>query len=255
MKEKTSSSLHHKTKHMKRLFVFAICSATLLSSCHFFHGEHIDGNGNVTTQTRNVSNFTGVEVSSAINLYIKQDSAYSVKVEIDDNLQPYIIVSEANGILYIKQENNTSLDATGKIKVYVSAPAFKYLEASGACRIIGENTLTSADAVDIHLSGASDAKLELKAPKVSAELSGASDITLQGETRDLSIDGSGASHAKCFELSSENTDVDLSGASSAEVIASVKINAKASGASDVRYKGNGAVNQDVSGAGSVKKVD
>jgi Putative auto-transporter adhesin, head GIN domain len=240
---------------MKRLFVFAICSATLLSSCHFLHREHIDGNGNVTTQTRNVSNFKGVELSSAINLYIKQDAAYSVKVEIDDNLQPYIMVSEANGILYIKQENNTSLNATGKIKVYVSAPEFKYLEASGACRIIGENTLTSADAVDIHLSGASDAKLELKAPKISADLTGASDITLQGETKDFSIDGSGASHARCFELLSENTDVDLSGASSAEVIASVTINAKASGASNLRYKGNASISQDVSGAGSVKKVD
>lgn len=255
MKEKTSPSLHLKTKHMKRLNVFTILSAVLLSSCHFFHGRQIDGNGNVTTQSRNVSDFTRVDVSSAINLYVKQDSVYSVKVEIDDNLQQYIKVKEENGVLYINQENNTSLDATGKIKVYVSAPAFKNLEASGACKIVSENMLTSAGGIDIQVSGASGASLELKTPKVSVDLSGASDITLKGETKDISIEGGGASHAKCFELLSENAEVDLSGASSAEVVASVKIIAKASGASHVKYKGNASISQDVSGAGSVKKVD
>ena len=46
----------------------------------------------------------------------------------------------------------------------------------------------------------------------------------------------------------------MSGACDAEVFASVKLDVKASGASDVKYKGNAAVSQHVSGAGNVKKV-
>lgn len=207
------------------------------------------------TQSRSVSNFTRVEVSSAINLYLKQDPAFAVKVETDDNLQPYIIIREENGSLYIHQENNTSLDASGKIKVYVSAPLFKSMEASGACNIIGENTLSSNEAIDIDLSGSSDAQLEVKTPKVSAGLSGACTLALKGEAKEFSIEGSGSSNIKCFDLLTEQTNIDVSGASDAEVFASVKLDVQASGASDVKYKGNAAVSQDISGAGSVKKVD
>lgn len=206
-------------------------------------------------QNRSFSNFTSVSVSSAIDLYLKQDPAFSVKVETDDNLQPHILIREANGVLYIKQEDNTSLDATGKIKVYVSAPLFKSMEASGACNIIGENLLSSNEPIDIGLSGSSDARLEVKTPKVSAGLSGASTLALKGEAKEFSVDGSGSSNLKCFDLLTEQTKIDVSGACDAEVFASVKLDVQASGASDIKYKGNAAVSQDISGAGSVKKVD
>jgi hypothetical protein len=137
----------------------------------------------------------------------------------------------------------------------VSSPAFKMLHVSGASKMIGENTISSDATIDIGLSGASNAGLDLKCPKVTINLSGASTLTVKGETKDLSVEGSGASHIKCFDLLSENADVDISGASSAEVFASVKLNAGASGASDVRYKGNAAVTEDESGASSVKKAD
>jgi hypothetical protein len=240
---------------MKPLFSFALFSVILFSSCDHFRGRYIKGNGNVITQSRNFSNFNGVDVSSAIDLHVKQDSAFSVKVTIDEDLQPYIIVSEENGTLHIRQENNTSLNATGRIKVYVSAPLFKQLEASGACKVIGENTLTAPDNIDVHVTGASNAKLELDAPKISASMSGASDVTLKGRTKDLVIKGSGASHARCFDLNSENADVDVSGASSTELSASVRLDADASGASHIRYRGNAALSKNESGAGKVEKVN
>lgn len=240
---------------MNRFLILAFCSLIIFSSCHFFHGERITGTGNVITQSRNFSNFTGVSVSSAIDLYLKQDSGFSVKVETDDNLQQYIITGIENGVLYIKQADNTSLDETGKIKVYVSAPLFKSMKATGACNIISENTLSSNDAVDIGLTGASDARLEIKAPKISGDLTGASTLKIKGETKEFSVEGSGSSNIRCFDLLTEQTKIDITGACDAEVFASVKLDIRASGASDVRYKGNAAISQDISGAGSVKKVE
>ena len=194
---------------MNRFCTAALFSAILFSSCKYVIGKRINGNGKVITQTRTFSGFTGVDVSSAIDLYVKQDSVFSVKVETDENLQQHIIIEQDGNTLRIKQQNNTNLDATGKIKVYVSAPLFKSLEASGACDIIGENVLTATDEISIDVTGASDAELELKAPKVSAEMTGASNVKLKGQTKDLHIEGTGASHAKCYELLSENADVDV----------------------------------------------
>ncbi len=217
--------------------------------------DKVRGNGTIKTESRTAGTFTGVDVGGNIDLYVKQDSARSIKIEADENLMQYIEVKMEGEKLMIQPKDGYNLSGSKHIKVYVSSPVFREIEASGACDIIGENVLTSTDEIAIDVTGASNAELELKAPKISIDMTGASDVKLKGQTKDLHIEASGASHAKCYELLSENADVDVTGASSAEVFASIKLNADASGASDVRYKGNATVTQSTSGAGSVKKVE
>lgn len=239
---------------MNRFLIIALCSLVIFSSCDFFHGKRVRGSGNIIMQSHNVSNFTGVSISGSMDLYLKQESSFSVKIETDDNLQHYIMITVENGVLRIRPQQNINLDATGKIKVFVSAPVFRSMEGTGACNIFSENMLSSSEAIDIDLTGASEARVELKSPNVSADLTGASSLSLKGEAKEFSIDGSGSSNVRCFDFLTEETRIDMSGACDAEVFASVKLDVKASGASDVKYKGNAAVSQDVSGAGSVKKV-
>ena len=216
----------------------------------------INGSGNIVTQSRTTENFNSVDVSGAINVYVKQDSAQqTIKVETDDNLQEYIDIHEDNGVLYISQRDHYSLDPSKKIKVYVSATYFKRFNISGASNIYSENKLVSSETLDIDMSGASEIKLDVKAPRINADITGASSVMISGETKDFNVEGSGASDIKSFDLMTENTTLDISGACSAEVFASVKLDVEASGASGIKYKGNAAVNQDVSGASSVKKVD
>jgi hypothetical protein len=240
---------------MKRILIGSAVLVTVLSSCHGWFGHRIRGNGNITTENRSVSGFTGVDVSGAINIYIKQDSAPSVKIETDANLMEYIVTRVEGGVLHIYPGDHANLDATGSIKVYVSGNNFKSFEASGACDIYGQNKITTAEAVNFHITGASKAEMELNSPKVSGDLSGASDLKLSGETKELVIDASGASSAKCFDLMAENADIDVSGASNVSVFASVKLKAGASGASEVKYKGNAVADINSSGASSVKKVE
>ncbi|TMI64770.1 MAG: DUF2807 domain-containing protein [Bacteroidetes bacterium] len=237
------------------LATIAVLTFTL-SSCHSWFGEHIDGNGNITKENRSVSGFNGIDVSGGIDVIVRQDSTESVKVEIDANLQEYIITKVENGVLEIHQVNNTNLNASSGIKVYVSGKNFKSFEASGACDIIGENKIENTSEISFHATGASKIELDLKAPKISGDLTGASDLRLAGETKDLYINASGASNARCFELMTENADVDLSGASTADVFASVSVKGEATGASNVTYKGSASsVVVSTSGAGSVNKTN
>lgn len=243
---------------MNRFLVVAICSLVLFTSCHFFGGKHIKGNGNVKKEDRTGNlKFSSIEVENALELHVRQDSAYSINIEADENLLQYIIIKSSGGKLEIYTKEDANLDPTNgaRVKIYVSLPVVKGLGASGASSIIGESLISSNEKLAIDLSGASDADLELKAPTVSIGMSGASGLSLRGETKDLILDGSGASHAECFGLLSENADVEVSGASSAEVFASVKIDANASGASNIKCKGKGALTKDASGASSVEKVD
>jgi hypothetical protein len=239
---------------MRRILPVLLSASVILSSCHGWFGDRIDGNGNVIKQNRSVGGFHGIDVSGGLDVFVKQDGSESVSVETDSNLQEYIYTKVENGVLVIHQENNTSLNSTGKIKIYVSGKDFESFEASGASDIIGGSKITSSQGLDFHVSGASKIELDIKAPSISGELTGASSLRLSGETKDVVINASGASNAKCFDLMAENADVDLSGASDAQVFASVSVKGEASGASNVKYKGSATnVVVNTSGAGSVSK--
>jgi len=240
---------------MKRTWALFAGLLILLSSCHYFEGERVKGDGNVTTNTHPITDFKGVDVGGAIDLYLTQGDTYSVKVVTDQNLHEFIEVKKDGSILRVRPTRNTNLDATGKIKVYVTAPSFVSIEASGASTVTSETKLTSQANIDVDLTGASSAELDLNAPNIKVEASGASEISLKGETKNLSVNGSGSSSIKAFDLLSETADVDISGATDADVYASVKLNGQSSGASTIRYKGNAQINADKSGAGTIRKVD
>lgn len=240
---------------MKKLLLFLFVAAVTLSSCFINGGKRVRGNGTIKTISRDEKGFENIEVGGALKVYIKQDSNYSVNVEADENLQDHIEVFVNKTTLVIRQEKGYNLRPSKSIKIYVSAPVFRHLGVSGASNIYTENRLSSSGEMYIDASGASNVEADIKCPKVSVEVTGASNATLTGETKDLVIDGTGASNAKCYNLMSENADVEVSGASNAQVFASIKIDAHASGASDIRYKGNASISQNVSGAGSVKKVE
>lgn len=240
---------------MKKTLAATVLAAFVFSSCHYVMRERIRGNGNIRTESRNASSFSGIDVSGDIDVYFTQDSVTSVKVEADEDLMPYIQTLVDDKTLEIGPRDGYNLKPTSQIKVFVSAPSVSYFEASGACAIIGQNKIVNSNSVTIDLSGASSARLDLQAPKVDADLSGAGSISLSGQTKDFNVGGSGSSDIKCFGLMTENTDVEISGAGDAEVFASVNLDVHVSGAGTVRYKGNPAIRQDISGAGSVRKAE
>src|SRR5688572_3027731 len=222
---------------MKRIFLFALLILVFASGCREISGRKERGSGNIKTDTRNASGFHSVHVSGDIDVFLKQDSSTTVKVEADDNLLEYIEVYTDNSTLIIRTQSGVRLRPSNKIKVWVSNPSYRELKVSGASSMQSETRITSTEGVRVGISGASEGRLEIDAPRVSVEISGASNLTIRGRTKDLEAGSSGASHIKCFDLLAENTEVEASGASSAEVYASVRLEGRASGASQIKYKG------------------
>jgi hypothetical protein len=155
----------------------------------------------------------------------------------------------------IKSKEGVNLRPTNKIKVYVTSPVYNDIDVSGASNINGVAKIVNTENMKLDVSGAGDINMDVNAPAISAEVSGAGAVNLKGETKTFDLTLTGAGKAHCYELLSENTKVDISGAGDADVYASVKLNAEVSGAGSVTYKGGGTSNSHVSGAGSVKKVD
>jgi hypothetical protein len=241
---------------MRKYLWFALALPLVLGSCRHILGKRVRGNGNIRTEDRSVSNFKDVDVSGAAKVYVSQSEHSSVKLEGDENLLPYIEVIQEGDKIRVRNKPGFNLIPSGDLKVYVSTPVYNNIDASGACDIIGQTKISNPENLEMHVSGAGDIQMEVDAPKLKAQVSGSGSINLKGQTRDVDLDLTGAGHAHCYELLAENTKVDISGAGSAEVYASVRLEADVSGAGNVSYKGNASdVNQHVSGAGSVKKVN
>ncbi|MGZ3838776.1 MAG: head GIN domain-containing protein [Flavisolibacter sp.] len=239
---------------MRVSFLASVFIVFLFSSCRYFGGERISGNGHVVTQERGAGSFNSVHVSGGIKVHIRQDSVSSLKVEADQNLMEYIDVYNDGSTLVIKEKEGFNLNPTKNIVVYATAPIFKDIEVSGACDIIGDGPIRGNEALSMHVSGSGDMVMQVDLPRISAEISGSGSIRLTGQATNFSAEVSGSGDVKCFDLITDNTDLDLSGSSDVEVTANKQLKVDASGSSSVQYKGNASVNQSISGSGSVKKV-
>ena len=240
----------------KQLFWIVLALSVITTSCRNVFGKRIRGDGNIRTEERSVNNFKNVTVSGAAKVMVSQGDKPAVKIEGDANLLQYIDVVQEGDRIRIKERSGFHLDPTSDLRIYVTAPIYNHIDVAGACDIIGQTKITQTEDLSMDVSGAGDIKMELDAPRLRAEVSGGGSINLKGQAKDVDLQLTGAGDAHCYDLLSENTKVDITGAGSAQVYASVKLDATVSGAGDVSYKGNApTVNQHVSGAGSVKKAE
>jgi hypothetical protein len=247
-------SSNTKTAFMKVFHTLLIVSSICFSSCRFFGGERISGNGHISSQQKSAGSFNSVRVSGGIKVHVSQETTQAVKIETDQNLMQYIDVYNDGNTLVIKEKSGYNLDPTKDIIAYVSAPLFKDIDVSGSCDIIGDNIISGSDELSMHVSGSGDIIMQVNCPKVNTEISGSGSVNLKGQVTDFNAEVSGAGDIRCYDLITDNTRLDLSGSSDAEVTANKQLKVDASGSSTVTYKGTANVSQQISGSGSVRKA-
>jgi len=141
---------------MKKIVLFLFVPALMLSSCGYIGGKKVRGNGNWKTTERNFSSFNKIEVRGAIDVFITQGDFKPVKIETDENLQEYVEIREEGNTLIIETKSGYNLDPTQDMKVHVTAPVYKEIQASGACDIVSESKINNAEAISFGVSGAGE---------------------------------------------------------------------------------------------------
>lgn len=236
-----------------KAFVFVLLTATLFASCRFFGGERIRGNGNIITSQRNVGDFNSIDAGGAVQVRLRQDASHSVQVQTDENLLEFLEIFKDGNTLVIQPKKGYNLQPSDEVIVHVSAPSYRVIDASGATKIVGEGRITGQN-LELGASGASEVRMEVAISELKADLSGASTLELSGNSARFDTEASGASKIKCLNLVTDETKLDISGATDAEITANKQLTIEASGASNVEYRGNPNINQNSSGASSVRKI-
>lgn len=207
------------------------------------------GTGPMKKETRRASSFRRVRVAGAFQVEVRKGNP-SVTVEAQQSLLKHITTDVRDGELIVMTEASMSADKPMRIRITTNS--LEGLNVSGACNV--ESDAYRADSFELELSGASKVKLPLTAKKLNAELSGASEVKLTGTAPRLELELSGAARFAADGFKVDRANVDVSGASQADLRVSQSITGDASGASNIRYRGNPKTSVDTSGVSSLSRA-
>lgn len=200
----------------------------LLSSCDL----GIRGSGHLTTENRPVADFTTVEANGALDLEWSR-GAPALAVTTDDNLQRHI-ETRVDGQKLIVTSRGT-MRPTDKVRVRLTSSGLTAAALRGAVALRASN---------------------INAPEFFLDATGATSTTLDGTAGALTASMSGASRLHAEKFQTRTTEVAISGAGKADVVATEKLRAAISGAGKVSYGGNPkTVEKRVAGAGSIRPKD
>jgi len=221
-----------------RLIILSAVLALTCSSCVITGWDNsVSGDGNVVTETRDITGFTGVHAGSGVDVYLSQGD-FKVEVVADENLQEIITTELEGGNLHIRTRQGIR-NAESK-KVYVSLPELKRVNISSAGDCKGE-TPFKCEELDINVSSAGDLEMEVYANEINVDISSAGDAKLFGETVKLRANLSSAGDLHAFDLKAEEARVEVSSSGDAKVNASRELDLSASSAGNIYYTGDAKV--------------
>jgi len=197
----------------------------------FSINQKTKGSGNIASESRDLRDFKGVDVSGVFQVEITSQKDFGVEIEADDNLIPLIKTQVRGGVLHIETDGRIS--TSNPLKVRVSAPDINDIDASGVAKV--SLSAVNTDELRIHTSGASK-------------------VNVNGEAAKLFVKVSGASKIEADSLKAIDAEINASGASNVSVFASGELLTDASGASKITYSGNPkSIDKHSSGASSVSE--
>ncbi|TXK36765.1 PspC domain-containing protein [Pontibacter qinzhouensis] len=207
------------------------------------------------TTTFNETDFDKIKIAGNYHLQLKQGSEYDVQIRAEESELEKLKVSNKNHQLTIepRQKYFGVFEDSQPVLILITVPDLRKLELSGALKAdIGR---LETNSLELAVSGATKAMMNLQANRVNLDISGASTATLTGQVNHMVLDLSGASRLQASTCKAEEIDIETSGASKAEVHANRHLKAEASGGSSISYSGTpGYLNTDVSGAGKIKRL-
>ena len=216
----------------RRLFVFSarlLMLSLLVGACGLsIVGER--GSGNMTTESRDVSDFDEIALRGSGEVSVAVTGTEWLTIEAEDNILPLLTTEVRNGRLELGAKQ--SISPTRTIIYTITVASLEGVEISGS----GSVTATGIDAGEFAVG-----------------ISGSGIVTPSGisESLDVSISGSGEYQGE--GLVSVTGTVSVSGSGDVVVNVTEDLDVRVSGSGSVEYIGDPSLSVSTSGSGDVSK--
>jgi hypothetical protein len=228
------------------------------------------GNGNVTTEKREVPAFSSLSLSGSGKLRLKKGD-FKVLVITDSNIQSSILTEVRGETLHIGAKPGALPLWPTELEYEVSLPNLDGISVSGSTNVDSEDF--SGSTLDLEMSGSGSINGAFSYAKANMRVSGSGSLNAKGSFGSLECHLSGSGRARLSglassllvglsgsgsldgrEFSADTVEVRASGSGAAEIRAKESIEARMSGSGSLRYWGNPKVDARTSGSGRIERV-
>ena len=243
-----------------RYFLAVLTIAILMSACGWIEfGKNvktITPSDTIITDTRAVSGFTEINMSTIGKVTINQGKSDSLKIKGADNVVPLVKTSVSNGALTIRMDNNIIVRELNREDVLVFTITVKDLSSvqiSGLAAVEMDGLLTKS--LKLEMSGAGAiAFTGVSAESVNVNISGVGPISVAGTADQVNVEISGAGSVEAGDLQCQIANINISGMGSATVWATDELIGEISGGGNIMYYGTPTTDTKKSGVGKFEPL-
>ncbi|MEM9929747.1 MAG: head GIN domain-containing protein [Bacteroidota bacterium] len=238
---------------MRQLFtlLFILAFTAGVSAQNWGKSKRIKGNGDVKTETRDVSSFSGIQACCSFKVEVRKGSP-GVKVEAESNLIEYVKTEVSGGRLSIGFTGNVNISNQRPIRVYVSMNDLDYVKASSSSKIAFKDAFRGDD-LQVRVSSSADIlDLDFTGNEIRLDASSSGTIELAGSGSSIRAKSSSSSRIRASECRVKRARAAASSSGSIRLNVTERLDADASSGASIRYVGSPSVDSDTSSGGSVR---
>lgn len=183
------------------------------------------------------SNFTRVEISNTFDFKIIQSSAFSVKLDTEENFMKNINIRQEGDKLKVHHSHHIGwMFRHIRPAVTITMPAINELRLTGA--VSGEVAgFKSSDSFSLKMDGASRVMIDIQAGNTDFHARGACTVEASGKAETLIVDVSGACNLDMKDFVVDDGAIRLNGASHCKAHINGKLDAWLGGVSTLELAG------------------
>jgi len=232
-------------------FILLLFLPFIFSSC-----EKVKGKGEVVSETRTVTGYSGISLAIDATVNFTTDTIWYLEIKAQQNildvLETYV---DGGNNLVIRYKSNVIVGKHEPIEIFVAGPDVNGFDISGSGNLFVINPLVTGYA-EADISGSGNLAIyEIQANEFHQSISGSGNFQSNSGVinfEHLTISGSG--NIQMEGVQADSSWVTISGSGNVTVWVEKYLDVTISGSGSVFYKGNPFVNTKISGSGSVTKI-
>lgn len=211
---------------MKRLLPFLLL--ILISACYI--------NAQQNQETRSLDEFTSLSVGEAINVELIKGNREEALVSVRGADLEDVRTSVSGGHLRIEMAGNRNFRNVD-VDIQVTFVELNDISVSSAADLNSRDVIV-ADRLEVSVSSAGDAELEVEVDRLEVKVSSAGDLRISGTANSQYIKASSSGDYYGFDLMSNSVKASASSSGDIKVTAREEVDAQASSGGSVYYKGD-----------------
>jgi hypothetical protein len=238
---------------MKKLTTAILITAATLGSVSC--KKEVIGDGPITTETRTVQSFTGIDLRMNGNVYYTSSSERRVEISARQSIHGMLETSVVDNRLVIKYRNGKTYDADESIRIHVFAPDMNTLMLNSSGSIFGMNDIQTTSLMLRSYGSGIISLQKIVANNIDAESTVSGRITASGGTTQFEkLKTNGSGKIDLSAVSAKSATVRTIGSGDIKVKVSDDLDVTIEGSGSVYFSGYPYITTHISGTGRLVRL-